>query len=289
LPQAKHTIDELVALGVFQVNIGGGEPFLHPDILAILEHCVARGLVTCVSTNGTTLSEITARRLAALGVRVQVSLDGVTAESNDAIRGGGTFQKALHGLALLSREEIKLAVNVVLTRTNADQLDEMLALARRFDAKLRISRFRPSGRGTDSWARLRPTEPQLQHLTAWLGKHPEVLTGDSFFFLNINGRDPYALDGCGAGSLTCCIAPDGALYPCAFLQSPPFLAGKIGEKPLIAIWRDAPVLQAFRKGSVACIECPLLGECGGGCPAVSYGATGTAAAIDPECPIGQHA
>lgn len=286
LGDAKNTIDELASLGVFQVNFGGGEPLLHPDIFAILEHCVEQRLVTCLSTNGTMLTRDTARRLAELGVRVQVSLDGATEETNDAVRGKGTFRKALLGLRMLSRYQIKLAVNAVLTRFNCHELDKMYTLAAAFGARLRVSRFRPSGRGSDSWEAIRPLPEQLSAVKNWLEQHPDVLTGDSFFFLRMANRDPNALDGCGAGSLTCCISPEGLVYPCAFLQWDAFAAGKLGETSFATIWREAPTFKAFRTERFACLECGQPDNCGGGCPAVAYGAHGSVSAIDPECLVG---
>ena len=77
---------------VFQVNFGGGEPFLREDILEILEHAHERGITTCVSTNGTVLDSDLVDEL--LGSRapvyLQVRLDGASAEAPAAIRGPGT-------------------------------------------------------------------------------------------------------------------------------------------------------------------------------------------------------
>ncbi|MHB8763126.1 MAG: radical SAM protein, partial [Deferrisomatales bacterium] len=53
--EALGLVEELADAGVFQLNFGGGEPFLRPDFEAILDACHGRGLVTCVSTNGTLL------------------------------------------------------------------------------------------------------------------------------------------------------------------------------------------------------------------------------------------
>ena len=42
---------------VFQVNFGGGEPFLRDDFLEILRYAHHHGITTCVSTNGTLLDD----------------------------------------------------------------------------------------------------------------------------------------------------------------------------------------------------------------------------------------
>ena len=92
-------VDELTALKVFQVNIGGGEPFMRNDFVDLLNYAHAKGLVTCVSTNGTMVDHSLAKRLSALKLLyLQVSLDGATADVNDAIRGKGTYQKILYAM-----------------------------------------------------------------------------------------------------------------------------------------------------------------------------------------------
>jgi MoaA/NifB/PqqE/SkfB family radical SAM enzyme len=58
-----RVIDDLSDLKVFQFNIGGGEPFMRPDFLDIMDYAHEKGMVTCISTNGTLIDEETARRL----------------------------------------------------------------------------------------------------------------------------------------------------------------------------------------------------------------------------------
>jgi MoaA/NifB/PqqE/SkfB family radical SAM enzyme len=48
---------------VFQVNICGGEPFIRDDFLDFLNYAYAKGIVTCVSTNGTRIDTDLARHL----------------------------------------------------------------------------------------------------------------------------------------------------------------------------------------------------------------------------------
>ncbi len=80
---------------VFQFSIGGGEPFVREDFMDLLDYAHEKGIVTCVSTNGTMINDEIARRLDHKLVYIQVSLDGASPESNDAIRGEGSFRKAL--------------------------------------------------------------------------------------------------------------------------------------------------------------------------------------------------
>ena len=229
-------VDEFARLKVFQVNIGGGEPFFRRDFLRILEYSHARGVVTCVSTNGMLIDDELARRLADLKLLyLQVSLDGATAEVNDRIRGSGTFRTIIAAVDCLARHGVAFSINTVLTRLNYPQLNDLRRLAAEYAAELRVSRFRPSGRGKNSRPYLAPGKDQLEDFAVWLERHDLVRTGDSFFCLTSEKRRRKGLDMCGAAKMTCCIAPDGSVYPCAFMQEPVFLAGSVRASSFKAI------------------------------------------------------
>src|SRR5579872_6491871 len=115
--QSLGLADELADMQVFQIHFGGGEPFMYYGIWDVLERCSQRGLVMCISTNGTLITPERARRLTQYQpLYFQVSLDGGTPQTNDRIRGEGVFKRALRGLELLATEKHSLTVNSVLTR-----------------------------------------------------------------------------------------------------------------------------------------------------------------------------
>ncbi|MFH1833767.1 MAG: mycofactocin radical SAM maturase [bacterium] len=286
LGDCRALIDELARMEVFQVNFGGGEPFLRRDLLDILRHAHSLGITTCVSTNGTVLDDTLIDGLLRMApVYLQVSLDGAHAETNDAIRGRGTFARILAGIELLSeRGYPDLSLNMVVTRLNMGEIADFDRLARRYGAKTRLSRFRPSGAGCNSWEDYRLTRDQLVELSAFLGDHPEILTGDSFFALTPDSRRESGLNTCGAARMTCAVAPDGSVYPCAFLCDPAFLAGNVTVEPLSAIFRSSPALERFRELEVeACRVCDRFSVCHGGCPAVAWFLTESLGLPDPEC------
>lgn len=280
-------IDELARMRVFQVNFGGGEPFLRDDFLEILDYAHRQGVTTCVSTNGTVLDGDLVDELLCMPapVYLQVSLDGVLPATNDAIRGGGTFTRILRGIELLAeRGYPDFSLNMVVTRVNAGELAGFHRLARQYGARTRLSRFRPSGAGCGRWEEYRLSREQLLELSAFLGDHREIATGDSFFSLAPDSRRGLGLLMCGAARMTCAIAPDGSVYPCAFLCDPAFLAGNVTDAPLSVIFDTAPVLDAFRGLEVeSCRACDRFSVCHGGCPAIGYFLTHTVGSPDPEC------
>jgi mycofactocin biosynthetic radical S-adenosylmethionine protein MftC len=283
--ECRTVLDELAAIKVFQINVGGGEPFARSDFFEILEYAHHKGIVACISTNGTLLTRDICRRLAALeGIFLQVSLDGVDPATNDRIRGEGTYKRAMQGMTHLCAEGAAFSINTVLTRYSFGQLEALKALAAQFKASLRVSRFRPSGRAKESWQELAPSKEQLESFATWLQQDPEVLTGDSFFSLTSERRRRLGLDLCGAAKMTCCLAPDGTLYPCAFLQEPQFEAGQIRHQSLYRIWHDSEVFRNFRELEVrSCHFCHRFDSCRGGCPAVAYHIHRDLSQPDPEC------
>ena len=283
--ECRQIVDQLAAIKVFQINIGGGEPFLRDDFLDFLSYAHRKGVVTCVSTNGTLIDNRLARWLSTLEMLyLQVSLDGATAEVNDRIRGEGTYIIILEALAALARHGVPFSINTVLTRLNFSQLDTLRDMAKEYGAELRVSRFRPSGRGKTSKDSLVPDKDQLEAFADWLVAHDLVRTGDSFFCLTSEARRRKGLDMCGAAKMTCCLSPSGEVYPCAFMQERPFLAGRIREQTLKDLWDHSPIMNQLRNLQVkSCETCVRFENCRGGCPAVAYHSYQDIHAPDPEC------
>jgi AdoMet-dependent heme synthase len=102
----ERALEESQTLGVKEYYFTGGEPFLHRDIVPILEATLRYGPAT-VLTNGTVLRDEWLERLARAeaaslySLEIRVSIDGYDAETNDPIRGGGTFDRAMEGVERL--------------------------------------------------------------------------------------------------------------------------------------------------------------------------------------------
>jgi mycofactocin radical SAM maturase len=274
---------------VFYVNIGGGEPTIRPDFWELLDYAVEHHVGVKFSTNGSRITPETAARLATNDyVDVQISLDGATAEINDAVRGAGSYataMQAMEHLAAAGFEGFKLSV--VCTRHNIAQLDAFKAIADRFGAQLRLTRLRPSGRGADVWDELHPTNAQQRELYDWLLEHGEqVLTGDSFFHLAAYGESLPGLNLCGAGRVVCLIDPVGDVYACPFAIHDRFRAGNVrGEGGFAHVWRESALFQELREpqSAGACASCGAYDACRGGCMAAKFFTGLPLDGPDPEC------
>jgi mycofactocin radical SAM maturase len=284
--EALDLVEQLHQARVFQVNFGGGEPFMRPDFEEILEACHDRGIMTCISTNGTLIDAERVARLAAKSrlVAIQVSMDGASRETCDAIRGKGVFDRAIEAVKLLAATRIPTSINTVLTAHNAAEIPAMHEMARSLGVSLRVSRFRPSGRGADNWEALRPSPTQLLAFSDWLAESGDVRTGDSFFSLTSQERQGLGLNLCGAAKLTCCVGPTGNMYPCAFLQTERFKAGSLRDQSFQDIWDDSEIYASFRNLRIhSCEECQRYDQCHGGCPAVAWHLKNDINGGDPEC------
>ena len=294
--ECKAVIDELQRMKVFYVNIGGGEPTVRADFWEIVDYATSHDVGVKFSTNGVRITDEIAARLAQNDyVDIQISLDGATAEVNDAIRGPGSFDLAIRALErLFAAGMTRLKLSVVCTRTNIGQLDEFKAIADRYGAQLRLTRLRPAGRGADVWNELHPTQDQQRELYEWLVRHAdEVLTGDSFFHLNALGSTPIAgLNLCGAGRVVCLVDPVGDVYACPFAIHDRFLAGNVvSDGGFDNVWKNAPLFRELREpqSAGACGSCGHYDSCRGGCMAAKFFTGLPLDGPDPECVQGHSA
>ncbi|HEX3607713.1 MAG TPA: mycofactocin radical SAM maturase [Candidatus Dormibacteraeota bacterium] len=284
--EALRLIDDWARMRVFYINVGGGEPMVRPDFRRLMEHAVESGVGVKFSTNGSRMDTSTARWIASGDyLDVQISLDGVDAPVNDAIRGEGSYAHARNAMDLLAAEGFPFKLNHVVTRRTVDDLDRLHDLATGYGAQLRVTRLRPSGRGLHVWEQLRLTQAQNRTLYAWLRAHPDVLTGDSFFHLSALGEPLDGLNMCGAGRIVCCVDPRGDVFACPFVLVEEFRAGNVRTRPFEEIWRDSPLFDRLRgeQAGGGCESCGAYASCHGGCMAVKHFAGLALDDPDPEC------
>src|SRR5690606_38028502 len=107
---------EANGLGTREIGFTGGEPFMNPEMLGMMEECLSRGYRTLVLTNAMRPMARLKRRLLDLNQRlgsrltIRVSLDHHTPERHEEERGPRTWQPTLDGLVWLSRNGFDLSV-----------------------------------------------------------------------------------------------------------------------------------------------------------------------------------
>src|SRR5215472_8479810 len=122
LPQVYRLIDEAVTLGMTELFLTGGEPFILHDIFSMLRYGLERMRVTVLS-NGILLKGKRLGQLEALPHRerliVQISLDGSNAATHDVYRGTGSWQKAIDAIVRLKSAGFHVRLGTTQTPENS--------------------------------------------------------------------------------------------------------------------------------------------------------------------------
>lgn len=145
-PMSKEKVGEILrslkSKGLRKIHFSGGEAFLHPRIIQIIEDAVSLGLQVNLTSNGTLITKEIARKIVDSGVHsISISLDGSTAKTHDKLRGvKGAFKatvKAIRALARMSKKRPVIRVNTVVTSRNADDLDGVHSLIQSIGEKIK--------------------------------------------------------------------------------------------------------------------------------------------------------
>jgi pyruvate-formate lyase-activating enzyme/TusA-related sulfurtransferase len=159
LDRVRQIAAEAAGLGVREIFVTGGEPFLLPDIGDILIACAAAA-PTMVLTNGMLFS---GRRLATLQslprdrVALQISLDSPSPERHDANRGQGTWARAWKGIERARAEGFRVRIAAtVASEAEAEEFRRFLDGHAVRDEDRVIRRIVLRGFATDGIALARP-------------------------------------------------------------------------------------------------------------------------------------
>ena len=119
------TLDELTpflndaaTLGAREIGFTGGEPFMNPHVIEMIEASLTRGFEGLILTNGmrpmmrAPVQDGLLNLRAKFGPRLalRVSLDHFSAHRHDEERGAGSFDIALTGLLWLARRDFRISV-----------------------------------------------------------------------------------------------------------------------------------------------------------------------------------
>nr|WP_314443860.1 radical SAM protein [uncultured Sphingomonas sp.] len=116
LAETEAFLDEALTLGTREIGFTGGEPFMNPDMLAMLEAALTRGFDVLVLTNAMRPMRRFEPQLLALQAEhgdrltLRVSLDHYNQAIHEAERGAGTWDKAIAGARWLSDNGFRLAI-----------------------------------------------------------------------------------------------------------------------------------------------------------------------------------
>ncbi len=116
LAEVEAFLDEAEALGTLEIGFTGGEPFMNPDMVAMMRSALERGFEVLVLTNAMRPMRRFDDQLSALQtdfgqqLTMRVSLDHYTPALHEAERGPNSWDKALDGCRWLSGHGFRLAI-----------------------------------------------------------------------------------------------------------------------------------------------------------------------------------
>src|SRR5712692_4683676 len=271
-------IDQGVSLGVERFFFTGGEPLARPDAIDLARRIVVdHGRELVILTNGTLFSGVRFERLVELAgerLRVQISLDGASADTNDPIRGEGTFERVLAGVRTAVAAGLRPSLTMTLVQRNLEDVGPFVRLA----ASLGIHNVHllwPHRRGRvldGPFANLPTTDAILAAVRRGRTVAGEVgVTIDNVeeFRLRLDGMAGVKNDLAGAGWNSLCVYTDGWIYPSASMAGVPELrCGDLATASLESIWKESPLCRELREATVErkppCRTCDLKFLCGGG-------------------------
>ncbi|MFC8199958.1 radical SAM protein [Streptomyces sp. NPDC057298] len=128
-------LEIMSAAGVLWLQITGGEPLIDRHFPAVYSRAHELGMMIAISSNGSQLAKplildcLTQRR----PYRITLSVYGATAETYDGFtRNRGAFDRFTRGLAAAREAELPIRLNLIVSSTNAHEVDDMRALADRY-------------------------------------------------------------------------------------------------------------------------------------------------------------
>jgi radical SAM protein with 4Fe4S-binding SPASM domain len=280
--------DECVRIGCMRIALTGGEPLLRPDLFAIIDRIAKRGIDTCLTTNALPIDAKVARELRRRPFAwINVSLDGATRESNDAVRGPGTFDRVVRTVRRHLKWRLPFGLSVTLHRRNLHEIGLLPRLARRLGARtVLLKAVYPVGRAAES--------PDLaisfpEYLAA-LDEIRRVVRSVRVVPTSCEDAGDESLAvvfenfGCAAGNTVATVLTNGDVSPCSLIGEGVEL-DNLREKSLGEIWNRGAGFAGIRGLTIPepCRDCEDYVSCSGGCRARAFAATGAIDAPDPWC------
>jgi radical SAM protein with 4Fe4S-binding SPASM domain len=265
-------IDHFGRCEVQHLVLYGGEPLLRSDIVKILQYCAGRFSKLGLATNGTLMSLELCKTIASCVSQVMISLDGSNANTHDAMRGRGAFQKTMDGIRMLQAADCtNILLKAVVTRQNVNNIPNMVRLARKLGVRLELSVYHPLGRGCVAMSEYELDSDKIIEAFKrfWLLAEYYELPSASFNATCSRWIGQAAVN-CGAGVNCQLVDTNGNVYPCEGLQYLPFKFGnlreQLNERELVL-----PQIAGRSVDDLAyCSDCSVRYFCRGGCAAVSY-------------------
>jgi radical SAM protein with 4Fe4S-binding SPASM domain len=269
----RRAIDRLWEIGIPHICFTGGEATLRQDLPDLIAHAHEHGQICGLLSNGRLLANRNlVDQLTEAGLdHVQITIESHQAEVHDhMVAARGAWQDTVQGLQNCLATDLYVMTNTTLLADNAPRIGDTIDfLADLGVPTIGCNALIYSGRGktTSNGIPEADLAPLLAIARQRTDKHGQRLiwyTPTQYCHF-----DPVQMQlgvkGCTAAMYNMCIEPDGGVIPC---QSYYEQLGNILHDPWTSIWNHelSLLLRERRYVPPECEACPMLGECGGGCP-----------------------
>lgn len=243
---------KIVASGVLEVTITGGEALLVDNLPEIIYKFVENENYVKVFTNATLLVPFL-EKIGNMGlldkfreyVTFSISVDGLE-NTHDKIRGKGTFQKVESALMNLQKLKFTTIVNCVVSKLNVAQIPELLLYLLSLNVcNIQLSNIIIKGNADKSMALNRAEKDALASRIKRISSdhNVHILYGEEDGFENIHYFDSEITEGYFKESWKCCagvtrmtIDYDGNVYCCPFCKE--FCLGNIKSSDVSLVWNN---------------------------------------------------
>ena len=261
-----RAIEEACALGTERFYFTGGEPFVRQDIFDLIENITVKNDKELIILTNATLLDNKLEKLKKLNrdkIKFQISCDGTTQKTNDAIRGKGVFKKVREGLNLLDELGFECSLTAAVTRSNCSELKDLPLLAKRWGAKsVHLMWLHKRGRIMDGNETFPSNEELLKLARTVYKKSKELdISFDNMESLKvrINGQSEVKYDLSSICWESLCLYMDGQIYPSAAMAGHLNLSlGSLHEKRVSEIWKESPLAQKIR--SLSLTQIPMVNQ-----------------------------
>ena len=258
---------------VRSVNLGTGENGLHPEFPELLSYLRQQPIKLTMTSNGYSVAAVPDADLLAFK-DIEFSLDYPTEGEQDKQRGPGNWALIQDQAARCRRLGVPVTIIAVMMQSNFDRLADVAAVAKTFDAPLRINVYQSVR--TDKFA--------LTYDQYWTGfetlfARTDVIAIGEPLVRAMAGLPPRR-GGCGVGTIR--VTPRATIQPCVYWPGvgvPLDLLLDVGSEVV-----DSVPFSDARSVPSACEGCEHLAACGGGC-AGRRRLMGALREPDPYCPI----
>jgi radical SAM protein with 4Fe4S-binding SPASM domain len=268
-----RVLDQLWALGVPHIVFTGGEATLRNDLPELIHHAESNGQITGLNTNARRLSdEKYLQKLVEAGLdHVQITVESCDEQVHDEMmRARGAFRQTIRGLKNALQSKLYVMTNTTMLRTNVHTIPDTLDfLADIGVPTIGLNALIYSGHGLTVGTGLKESElqPILDLATQKTSERGQKLiwyTPTQYCEFDPTANN-LGVKGCTAALYSMCIESNGDVLPC---QSYYYSLGNILSDSWDSIWNHRLSVQLRERQGlpIKCEGCPVVAECGGGCP-----------------------